>query len=342
MKTRRLLPLILVAVVACLATANSACTLFSDPGFIAYAVGEPGSRDIAVSMPDGTERRVITADAIGQSADDFAPVWSPDRQRIAFLSNRDGNVEVYLAIADGSRVVRLTNTGVDESQVTWSPDGNQIAYTSPDIDGTSLVYWLSLSDLMPTRLLFGSASESDPQWSPKGTWVAFASLDEQGEPIGLYLRNPSGVNRLQVTQSPDRSPAWSPDGKRLAFVSTRDGNEDIYVIEVRDNGPIGQANRVTDTPGRDFAPDWSPDGKRLAFLSDRNGNIDIFTASHRGEDINTLTRSPFDEIAVEWGPDGRVVFESAPTGKSELFVMDTSGIQHQITTDELPSSLPNW
>jgi Tol biopolymer transport system component len=204
------------------------------------------------------------------------------------------------------------------------------------------VYWLAFTDLLPTRLLFGSISETDPAWSPDGTWIAFASLDEKGDSIGLFLRNPDGVNRIQLSDSADRWPSWSPDGKKLAFVSTRDTNEEIYVLELGQEGPLGQAVRVTDTPGRDFAPDWSPNGKRIAFLSDRNGNVDVLTVSDEGENVKTLTRNEVDEISARWGPDGRIVFESTPSGKSDLFVMDTGGEQRQITTGDQPSAGPDW
>ena len=332
----------LLLVAALLLAVASACGLLSSTGFIAYTVGEPGSRDVVVSKPDGSDRRILTDDETGQSADDFAPVWSPDRQRIAFLSNRDGNVEIYLAVADGSSFTRVTNTSVDESHVRWSPEGTRLAYISPTEDGAPAVFWLSLSNLLPNRLLFSDHGEADPVWSPQGTWIAFAVLEENGDSIGLNLRNPEGVNRVQLSQSPDRAPAWSPDGKKIAFVSTRDGDEEVYVVEVGETGPAGATAQVTDNPDRDFAPEWSPDGKRIAFLSDRNGNVDIFTSSGDGKDLETLTRTDVDEISVIWGPDGRVIFESAASGKSDIYLMDAGGVQQQLTTGTLPSTLPDW
>ena len=315
-----------------------ACGLFSDAGFIVHSLGEVGDRDLVVMRGDGTERRIVIADP----ADDFAPIWSPKRDRFAFLSNREGNIEIYVSPADGSTLMRVTNTGVDESQPDWSPDGERLVFTSPDADGNPRVFWLRLSDLLPNRLLFGSASESDPAWSPKGKWVAFALFNADGESVGLILRNPDGVNRLQISQSPDRHPAWSPDGKKLAFVSTRDGDEEIYVIRVGDDGPEGQAVRITDNPSRDFDPAWSNDGKRIAFLSDRNGGQDIFTINDKGEDLRGLTRNDVEEVAYAWGPDGRIVFESQPSGKSDLFVTDSTGAQFQRSSGALPSTQPDW
>ena len=315
----------------------SGCGLFDDDEFITYAVGEVGSRDIVVVRGDGLDERVV----VGGPSDDFSPHWSPDRDRIAFLSTRDGNVEIYVSLASGSSQRRITNSGVDESQPTWSPDGKRLAFTSPNGDGKPRVFWVDLSNLRPTRLIF--ESETDPAWSPEGTWIAFAALDDEGESVGLFLRNPDGVNKLQLSESPDLAPAWSPDSKKLVFVSTRDGNEELYVLKVGKSGPEGQAVRITDNPARDFSPVWSPDSKRVAFISDRNGNRDVFTVSDKGEKLKTVTSNDFEEIDLDWGPDGLIVFESEPTGSSELFVTQEDGTQQRrLSSGVEPASQPDW
>jgi len=327
------------------------CGLFDDPGFIAYSVGEVGSRDVLVARPDGTERTVVA----GSSSDDFNPVWSPDRTRVAFLSDRGGNIDIYIAQADGSSVMQVTKTGVDESQPTWSPDGDRMAYLSADENGSPHIFWVLLDDLIPNGLVFRSDGEIDPAWSPDGKFIAFSKVsNEPGPdggllPVGLFLRNPNGVNEFQLSQSPDSAPAWSPNGKMLAFVSTKDDDpsddvidSEIYVVTVGPDGPVGQPRRVTDNPARDFAPQWSPNGKRIVFISDRNGGRDIFTVNEEGEELDSLTLNDVEEIAVSWGPDGRIVFESQPTGKSDLFVMDVNGNQQLLSGGELPSSQPDW
>jgi Tol biopolymer transport system component len=315
-----------------------ACGLLKEDKFIAYSVGDVGSRDIVVARSDSGDRRIV----IAGPGDDFNPVWSPDHSRIAFLTNRDGNVELYTGLMDGTSITRVTNTSVDESQPTWSPDGQRIAYVSPDADGAPRAYWVSFDDLLPNRLIFESNSEVDLAWSPRGTWIAFAGLDENGNSEGLFLRNPDGVNRLQLSASPDRHPAWSPDGKKLVFTSTRDGDEEIYVMHVGDTGPEGQAVRITNNPASDFSPTWSPDSKRVAFISDRNDSRDIFTVSDQGEGVQSLTRNQVEELSLVWGPTGRLVFESRPSGKSELFVTTMNGVQNRLSVGDVAASQPDW
>lgn len=335
--------LLLLAASAVLAAALAGCMLLDTPGYIAYAVGEPGSRDIVVSMPDGSDRRLITGDAAGQGADDFAPVWSPSRQLIAFLSNRDGNVEVYVAVADGSSFTRATNTSVDESQVVWSPDSERIAYVSETAEGTSALYWLSLSNLVPDRLLLTAHGETQPAWSPSGEWIAFVILNEEGESTGITLRNPDTVDRIQLSQSMDYAPAWSPDSKHVAFVSLRDGDEEVYVVEVGESGPAGAVAQVTDNQGVDTAPQWSPDGNSIAFISDRSETPDIFSSSPDGRDLIALISTDQEnEVGFAWGPNGWLVVETAGDGWSKVSVRNPDGEVGQRSSPNELAATPDW
>ena len=317
----------------------SACGLLSDPGFIAYTVGEEGSRNVGVMRIDGSQSRIVVA----HTADDFDPLWSPDRKWLVFLTTRDDNVELYVAPADGSTIMRATDTAVAESQPTWAPDSQRLAYVSPDVRGNPHIFVIGLSELVPQRLTLGTPAEKDPAWSPNGEWIAYTALDERGMPLGIYLRNPSGVNRVQLTQGPDYSPAWSPNSKRLAFVSERDGNQELYVVEVGTGETFHSPVRVTENLGRDYAPSWSPNGKRIAFLSDLQDNISIYSVSPDGKDLKALTTNEVDELTFAWGPTGEIVFISVLTGKPSLFVMAGDGAnQRQVTPADRSYTLPDW
>ena len=198
---------------------------------------------------------------------------------------------------------------------------------------------VGLHDLVPHRLTFGSVAETQIAWSPNGQWIAFVALDEKDESIGIFLRNPTGVNRIRVTQGLDWSPAWSPDSKRLVFVSLRDGNQELYVVDIGGGDEIGEPVRLTDHPSPDYAPAWSENGDRIAFLSEQNGNADVFTISPKGKDLRALTTNQVPERSPVWAPDGRLSFVSGLSGKPDVYVMDADGAnQLQITGGELPNA----
>ena len=70
----------------------------------------------------------------------------------------------------------------------------------------------------------------------------------------------------------DIRPRVSPDGKRIAFVSTRDGNYDVYVMNLDGSGVL----RITHSDERDDYPAWHPDGKQLVIVSERDGEFDLY------------------------------------------------------------------
>ena len=317
----------------------AACGLLSDPGFIAYTAGEEGSRDVGVMRVDGSQARIV----VDHPADDFGPVWSPDRKRLAFFTTRDGNVELYVAPADGATTMRATNTAVAESHPTWSPNSQSLAYVSPDHRGNPHIYIIHLSDLIPRRLTLGTPAEKDPAWSPNGEWIAYVAMDERRRPIGIFLRNPHGVNRVQVTDGFDYAPAWSADGKRLTFVSERDGDQEVYVIDIGDGETLHPSVRITEHEGRDYAPAWSPDGDRIAFLSDAQGSVSIYSVSPKGDGLQALTSNEVDELSFAWGPAGEIAFISELAGMPGLFVMNGDGEnQRQVVASGQSYTFPDW
>ncbi len=332
-------PVMMAALVLMAGVSLPACGILDDPGFIVYSVGSDGDRDIGAIRPDGTQGRIIVAN----EADDFSPRWSVDRQRLAFLSDRDGNVEMYVANADGSNVMRATNSVVSESAPTWSPDGHSIAYVAPDAEGNPHIFLLDLSELLPRRLTFGTFAETDPVWSEDGKWIAFSVLEANGVSAGIFLRNPKGVNRIQVTHGPDYSPAWAPDSRRIVFVSDRDGNSEIYMVKLGDNNSVEAPVRLTDDPAVDSSPIWSTSNNHIAFLSDRSGDTDIYTVRSNGEDLHPLTANEVEEQAIVWGPDGSLAFISQLNDLPGLFTMSSNGAeQTQILAGDASYTLPDW
>ncbi len=262
------------------------------------------------------------------------PAWSPDASKIAFSRNvfPVQNLDIFVANADGSNIVRLTNagnapTGTNTNYgATWSPDGAKIAFASSR-SGNSDIWVMNADGSNPVNLTANtSASDLDPAWSPDGSKIAFASQRDfpnitvyDSVCIEIYTMNPDGsnVSRLTNNQTLDLEPAWSPSGGTLLFIrrvtNAQSGAQDNDIFKMNADG-TAQTN-ITNNPSYDFDPCWSPDGTRIAFATFRdavqNSNSEIYIMDADGSFPTRITNSPGNE---EREPDwGTVSPNSTPT-----------------------------
>ena len=131
--------------------------------------------------------------------------------------------------------------------------------------------------------------------------IAFAHYDGNGEEQ-IFLLDPK-VSLTQLTDSGGSHPAWSPNGRRLAFSSSRDGDDEIYVM----NADGTDQTRLTNNPASDGAPAWSPDGAKIVFQSNRDGNREIYVMSANGSGQIRLTNNPAADSNPAWSPDGSTI-----------------------------------
>lgn len=107
---------------------------------------------------------------------DWAPAWSPDGQTIAFVSNRDGNMEIYAVSLDGSNLRRLTAHEADDWAPAWSPDGRRIAFWSEREGGVAEVYVMDADGSNVRRITSGAHGDWNLAWSPDGRRIAYTRL----------------------------------------------------------------------------------------------------------------------------------------------------------------------
>jgi Tol biopolymer transport system component len=97
---------------------------------------------------------------------DSAPAWSPDNSQIAFESDVDGDMEVFVMNADGTNVRQLTFNDVHDEGPSWSPDSRRLAFTSERDDPLGDIYTMRTDGSDVRRLTFTPTKEESPDWGP--------------------------------------------------------------------------------------------------------------------------------------------------------------------------------
>ncbi len=203
------------------------------------------------------------------------PAWSPDGQRIAYISDVGTEYPGLFSMdPQGNRARRLEslNHGVQGvEQPSWSPDGTKLAVANyVTNNGQGQIWVLNLSTGRWVELTNAKDGAYSPAWSPDGEWIAFTM--RQGSVHNIYVV-PTDATRWQgeyptpvqiTTDGASRSPAWSPDGTQLAYLSLKDGLFDLYVgeIAIDDDGRprLAAVHRLTEKAGIDATSglSWGP------------------------------------------------------------------------------------
>ena len=272
--------------------------------------------------------------------------------RIAFVSNRTGQRDLYVILPEGSGLSRLTDSPGDEFYPAWSPEGDRLAFT----------YWVPKQIVDSGVFVMNADGRGrykildqgwNPDWSPDGGQIVVAYSPcsfiycSDPPPSNLRVINPEGGASVPITDDPisHREPAWSPDGRWVATTVTLGSwpgpiNYEIYLVDPT----TGLEVRVTEFPGTDSEPSWSPDGLRIAFTSNRGGNLDIYLMTVEGGQITQLTDHPGEDGHPTWSPDGRwIAFASERDGNFELYLLEIdTGALVRLTDDPADDVEPDW
>ena len=190
---------------------------------------------------------------------------------------------------------------------------------------------------------------SNPNWTPDGTRIAFVIGDDpfsywHPEYAGrIYLMNANPTFREKLsTDYTDYSPAISPDGTKIAYTSVRDGNHEIFIMNINGTNPVNLTNHIA----RDHDPTWSPDGSKIAFVSNRFGAGlppwgKIFVMGRNGEDQMDISRN-LTGLANNptWSPDGTQIafFLTGAIGFGRLGVVNSDGSSLTIIASDAEES----
>jgi eukaryotic-like serine/threonine-protein kinase len=236
----------------------------------------PDGRRLAVTL-QGQEVQLWLYDLSREILTRFAfegkmnsnPVWTPDGKRIAFNSNKEGPVNLFWQLADGSGgLERLTTSENLHFPMSWSPNGQVLAFVEVTPTTGYDLWTLGLGDRKAQPFLRTQFNESVPQFSPDGNWLAYTS-NETGRWEVYVQPYPSSGGKWQISTEGGTEPVWNRNGRELFY---RNGDKMMAVDIVTQPSFTAGKPRVlfeghyVPPPGTTPNYDVSPDGRRFLMI----------------------------------------------------------------------------
>lgn len=300
-----------------------------DGKWIAYVVSTPDMEanhsvsNIWLVPATGGEERQIT-----RGGSDNRPRWSPDGQRIAFLSSRDGAQQVYAISVSGGEASRLTflSTGADNE--VWSPNGGWMAFTSrvyPDCRDDACNKARAeaaekdkVKAHIAERLLYRHWTD----WADGTRSHLFVTATANGTPRDLTPGADYDVPPFSL--GAPEAIAFSPDSEEICFTANTDRDEalstngDLFTFQIGDTAAGSAApeapKRITTNKGDDWGPVYSPDGKWIAYRSQVTSGYESdrweLKLYNRKTGAHTSVTEHFDRNveSYQWSPNNRTIY----------------------------------
>ena len=172
---------------------------------------------------DGNNRRQLTS---GKVIDCY-PSWTPDGEKVLFVSNRGGQWDIWSIKKDGSELTRLTDNQDKDYSPRATPDGKHILFFSTPTSSeagyiTESVWIMDMDGKDAKRLTSGGKGDWYPSMHPDGNEIIFASMRLIGGSLWTIDRDGKDYRRLTYGKVLEFFPNWSPDGTKIAYVSRRE------------------------------------------------------------------------------------------------------------------------
>jgi tetratricopeptide (TPR) repeat protein/predicted Ser/Thr protein kinase len=246
-------------------------------GQIAFPRFDPArsTYDVYACHVDGSNCKLLATEA-------SQPTFLPCGTRLAFHSWKADDKGLILQLLSGERLWRITDD-IEAARPSVDFHGNLYVYHSRHgADRLPYLYRTESTESWPIVREANPVPGQSPSWLPDGRILYSGCL---GDHCGIIVTRTDGTQPRQVAAgTAEINPVASPDGQRVIFMSQRDGNWEIYVVNL-DGSAL---KRLTNNPTNDGLPVWSPDGQHIAFVSDRDDDWAVWVMRPDGNDQRRL------------------------------------------------------
>ena len=275
----------------------------------------------------------------------------------AFVSDRTGTPQLYIANVDGSHVRPITNISDGACQPDWSPDGMKLVFVSPcqtgeDMQRNGSLFIVDVDGSNLTHFTSAPGGDFEPDWSPDGKHIAFTSLRDGY--MQIYSINMETGEEIRLTdtsksnQEYARQPAWSPFGNQIAYSFRRYGAYQIWVMTDTGNSP----EQVTQSGYNlwDTQPLWSNDGTVIYFNQNGLSNLNrvwlmsILYENRPAPGVNAETGHAPLTRDIDLSDDGFwIIYEGLEEFNYDIFMSTLAGASRErLTRDPANDYDPVW
>lgn len=252
------------------------------------------------------------------------PIVSGDGETVVFVSDADGDREIYRIDFDGNNLLKLTDNALDDDQPDVSDDGQTIVFVRTE-SGRKQIWRINGDGTGEAQVTTDGAGDNfDPTLTDDGSLLAFVS-DRDGD-HELYIIGSDGNGEIRMTFDPgdDIEPSIDGAGTHLAFSSDRNatGSYEVFVADL----PGGPIEQVTFNTANARAPSIADDGLGIAAQSDWDGDWEIFYSEFDnvlGWVVAQKTHNAASDIEPDLnGDNGYIAYASNRDGDYDILIYD--------------------
>jgi Tol biopolymer transport system component len=285
-----------------------------------------------VSNVDGSDLDLYTVSSTGgvptpltaTPADERDPSWSPNGRQLAFLSDADGDEEIWIMNADGSSPRQLTFDTVQQFAIDWSPDGRTLVFNTSGTPNVVSAINVDGTNQRPLSSHVGPGGPYGANFSPDGTKLVLMAYTGTLQPLGVMPSAGGPVTPITTAPPDAYAPDFTGDGKRIVYHSdgAPDGGPDDEILSIPAAG--GPALQLTFNSSSENAARASRDGSgRIAYRSNADGDQEIYVMNGDGSGQLQLTFNSANDRSPDFQPTvkcGNGVATIVGTGVSETLL----------------------